>query len=232
MAERILLTNDDGYLSPGLQALYEALSGEAKVTVVAPDRERSAVAMGITLTDPLRVWPIRDDGLRGYFINGTPADCVKIGCSELMDEPPDYVFSGINRGSNVGLNCVYSGTVAGALEGALLSIPSVAVSLASFQSNDYRGAVKVALHVLRRLREVPLEHFEFLSVNVPPLPVEELKGIRVTRVGYTVFREVFDRRHDARDREYYWMGGKWTELGDLEEGDDRAVGRGYAAVTP
>lgn len=233
MRPRILLTNDDGYMASGLSALFEALSTMADVTVVAPDRERSAVAMAITLTDPLRAWPIKHNGLNGFFVNGTPADCVKIGYGVLMgDNKPDFVFSGINQGSNVGLNANYSGTVAGAVEGAMCGVPSVAVSLCSYSSRDFSGACRAALAVLHHLLENPLPKYELLSVNVPPLPVEELKGLRMTRASMSVFREVFDRRIDARNREYFWMGGTWADFEPSPDGDHALTRDGWATVTP
>ncbi|MBZ0266016.1 5'/3'-nucleotidase SurE [bacterium] len=230
---KILLTNDDGYLAPGIFALYEALSTVAEVTVVAPDRERSATGMAITLTKPLRYRKfILPEGMQGYFIDGTPADCVKMGNAVLLDEKPDYVFSGINQGSNVGLNSNYSGTVAAAVEGAILGIPSIAISLASFSNPDFSAPVSVALKLLEKLENTTLEPYTLLSVNVPAVPVDKLKGIRMARVGHCLYREVFDKRIDTRSRDYYWMGGVWREFNHVEDGDHSIVEMGYAAVTP
>jgi len=229
---KILLTNDDGYQAPGLEALFNALSTVADVTVVAPDRERSAISLAITLADIIRVSPIENGSLKGFHTTGTPADCVKIGCSELMDSRPDYIFSGINSGSNVGLNANYSGTVAGAVEGAMLGIPSVAVSLTSYDFHDYRGACQASLKILDMIKENPLNQFELLNINVPSLPLDEIKGMRISRVSLSSFREKFDRRTDARDREYFWMGGIWNERGADLDGDRFFSDEGYVAVTP
>ncbi len=229
---KILLTNDDGFQAPGIHALYEALSQVADVTVVAPDGERSAVSLAITLTDILRVKTIQNETMKGYTISGTPADCIKIGCSELLDFRPDYVFSGINSGSNTGLNANYSGTVAGAVEGAMLGIPAVAMSLASFKSKDFRGSCDAALKILELIKENPLGKYELLNVNVPPLPPEEIKGYKVTRVSFSSYREVFEKRVDARQNEYYWMGGVWTDLEKVNNGDLQANEEGYVSITP
>ncbi len=229
---KILLTNDDGFRSPGLRALYDALSEIGEVKVVAPESERSATSLSITLHNPLRAYSFSINGMDGYYVDGTPADCVKLGCGALLVEKPDFLFSGINMGSNVGLNSNYSGTVAAAVEGAMLGIQSVAISLASFQSRDFQGAVKVALAVLERLQRSTLEPYQFLNVNVPAIPLEELRGIKIAKVGHCLYREEFDRRIDARNREYFWMGGRWTEFDSVEGGDNLILDAGYAAVTP
>lgn len=228
----ILLTNDDGYRSPGIHALYESLSEVADVIIVAPDRERSAVSLSITLRDPLRATPFSMHGMKGFYVDGTPADCVKLACGALLEKKPDFVFSGINLGSNVGLNSNYSGTVAAAVEGAMLKIPSVAVSLASFDSRDFRSAIKVSRFVLEKLQKTSLEPYQFLNVNVPAVPPEELQGIRVAEAGQCVYKEWFDKRLDARNREYYWMGGTWTELEPSKGADHQVLEEGYAAVAP
>lgn len=230
---RILLTNDDGYQAPGIRALYDALSLVADVTVVAPDREQSAVSLGITLTEPLRAWDISHTGMKGWCVNGTPGDCVKLAMHGLLDFKPDFVFSGINQGSNVGLNANYSGTVAGAVEGAMNSVPAIAMSLLSFKSRDFSGAAYAARWVLDHLSsDSLLPPFHVLSVNVPALPLEELKGIRVTPVSQVMYREVIEKRLDTRQREYYWLGGTWLEIDETNGGDHEVTRDGYVAVTP
>jgi len=230
---RILLTNDDGYQAAGIRALYDALSEVAEVVVVAPDRERSAVSLCITLTDPLRAWPIDHTGMRGYCVNGTPGDCVKLAMSELLEWKPDMVFSGINQGSNVGLNVNYSGTVAGAVEGAMNGVPAVAISLLSFNSRDYSGATHAARWVLDRLNGGHLlPPYHVVSINVPAKPISELKGIRVAPVSHVVYREVVEKRLDTRRHEYFWLGGAWQQLAHVEGGDHQVTSDGYVAVTP
>ncbi|MCB2211873.1 5'/3'-nucleotidase SurE [bacterium] len=232
---RILITNDDGYQSPGIRALYDALNElpDTEVIVAAPDRERSAVALSITLHDPLRAFPLDHTGMKGWSIDGTPADCVKLAISELLkDNLPDVVFSGINRGSNVGLNANYSGTVAGAIEGAMNGLPAVAVSLASYTFEDFSGAIKAAKFVLDRIAGYQPEGYEVLNVNVPPVPADELKGIRVTPVSHVVYREVVSSRLDAHERPYYWLGGELRSMAETDGGDHESVTDGYVAVTP
>ena len=230
---RILLTNDDGYQAHGIRALYDSLSEVADVTVVAPDRERSAVSLAITLTEPLRAWSIDHTGMKGYCVNGTPGDCVKLAMSELLDFKPDMVFSGINQGSNVGLNCNYSGTVAGAVEGAMNGVPAVAMSLLSFQSRDFSGATHAARLVLEKLQaNNDLPPFHVLSVNVPALPKHELKGLRVSPVSHVMYREVVEKRLDTRSREYYWLGGTWHQVAETDGGDHEVTENGFVAVTP
>lgn len=229
---KILITNDDGYQAPGLRALYEGLSEVADVIVAAPDRERSATSLAITLHDPLRAWPIDHTGMRGFSVNGTPADCVKLAISGLLDGRPDVVFSGINRGSNVGLNANYSGTVAGAIEGAMNGLPSAAISLLSYTSDEFAGAVRAAKHVLARIADTPPQPYEVLNVNVPSLPADRLQGVRITPVSHVVYREVVERRLDAHKRAYYWLGGEWASIQEVEGGDDAATREGYVAITP
>ncbi len=229
---KILLTNDDGYFAPGIRALYEALSTVAELTVVAPDRERSAVGMGITLVDPLRVSTFSENGMSGFKVNGTPVDCVKIALAELVESKPDFIFSGFNSGSNTGINSNYSGTVSAAAEGALNEIQSVAVSLASFTSGDFRVCQKTALRVLELVQNEPLNPFEFLNVNVPPLAPDEIKGMRVTRVSLSGYREEFEKRLDTRRQEYYWMGGTREDFRVVEDGDHLVSEAGYVTVTP
>ncbi len=231
---KILLTNDDSFRSPGIKALYEALSEVAEVTVVAPASEMSAISLAITLNRPLRAYKIEENGLPGWYVDGTPADCVKIGVGALLKEKPDFIFSGINIGSNVGLNANYSGTVAAAIEGAMLGIPSVAVSLADYFSRDFRGSAKAAVEVLKLLEnsDSDIGRYELLNVNVPGIPPEELKGIKVTRVSRSSFREVFDHRKDVRDRDYWWMGGVVHTFEPVPDGDDEQVMDGWVAVTP
>lgn len=230
---RILLTNDDGYLAPGIKALHDVLKAAGHtVTVVAPERERSGVSLSITLTDILRAWPMTHNGMEGWFVNGTPADCVKIAVGELLDVKPDVIFSGINQGTNVGLNANYSGTVAGAIEGALTGCPAVAVSLASFRSHDFEAAANAGLWVLNRLEEGLIPPMHLLSVNVPEGRPEELRGIRVTPASMVMYREVVDRRIDHRGKEYYWLAGKTEQLAPTPNGDNEMVEDGYISVTP
>jgi len=229
----VLLTNDDGIFAPGIRALYNQLKPVAEVSVVAPDAERSAVGHAITLSDPLRVSEYRfEDGQRGFAVSGTPADCVKIAVCALLEHKPDLVISGINLGPNVGISILYSGTVSGATEGAILGIPSMAVSLGTFSNPDFSVAAGFASDLAFCVARNGLPAGTLLNVNVPPLPREKIKGVAVTSQGRSRFIETFDRRQDPRGHTYYWMDG-YIEL--LEAGltvDTHALDQGYISVTP
>lgn len=231
---RILVTNDDGIDSPGIQALVGAMRTIGDVVVVAPDRQQSAVGHALTVASPLRATPFHRDGtLFGYAINGTPADCVKLGISTLLDVPPDLVVSGINHGSNTSVNAIYSGTVSAATEGTLMGVPSMAVSLASFDhAAPMDLAADVALEVARRLPTMQLPQGTLLNVNVPACSREAYRGIKLTRQGNSVWKDSYERRRDPQGREYYWLSGEFVTLEHLDDADDLAVADGYAAITP
>ncbi|MBL7033102.1 MAG: 5'/3'-nucleotidase SurE [Candidatus Delongbacteria bacterium] len=229
---RILLTNDDGVHSPGLYALWRELNRDHEVTVVAPDRERSAVSHGITLNHPLRITDHQVNGSLFHGVTGLPADCVKIALKVVLEQQPQLVISGINRGSNTGINVLYSGTVAAAVEGMVAGIPSLAVSQCSFQAEDFTPA---STFVSRLVGEVPRQSFprwSMLNINVPNLPSDQIKGIKLTRMGEARFEEFFILRQDTRQREYYWMGGKELEPAENPLLDDVAVKEGWISVTP
>lgn len=231
---RVLITNDDGIRAAGLFALVEARPADADVWVMAPDRERSATGQAITIHKPLRVdkvrmWP----DVEAFQVNGTPSDCVKVA-TELMDKRPDIVLSGINRGSNLGTDVMYSGTVSGALEAAIYDIPAIAVSLDdpdAYEPEQYATAAKVAWSLARRLVAGGLPLGTLLNVNVPA--GTDVRGWRATRLGIRRYRNVLHRRLDPRGREYYWMAGEIEDVdGDDENVDTVAVRMGYVSVTP
>lgn len=231
---KILLTNDDGIYSEGIYAIYKTLKSIADVTVVSPDIERSAVGHGITLSHP--IWykkVIRKGKFFGYGISGTPADCVKFGISVILKgKRPDLVVSGINLGDNDGCSVFYSGTVAAAREGALMGIPSIALSLACFSEPDFSYAAKLGQQIARKVYQEKLPKATFLNVNIPNLPKSKIKGILSTRQGMTPIHGDFHKRISPHDREYYWMTGKLPETkGDLTI-DTIALNRGYATLTP
>lgn len=231
---RILLTNDDGINSDGIYALYKELCKIAEVHIVAPDVERSAVGHAITLSDPLRVTRIyKDKRFFGYAVSGTPADCVKIAVMKLLKKRPDMVFSGINLGPNVGISVLYSGTVCGATEGAILGIPSVAVSLAKYKNADFSYAAQfakgLALKVKKNwLRKNPL----LLNVNVPGISKGMIKGVRVARQGIDGFVESYEKRIDPRERLYYWLTGDKIKIKGNANCDVTALRKGYITITP
>lgn len=230
---KILVTNDDGIYASGIKALWKAMSEIGEVTVVAPNREQSAVGHAITVSDPLRVQEVkRSNGFFGYAVNGTPADCVKIAIQALLEEKPDVVISGINHGSNTGNNIIYSGTVSAATEGTMLDIPSIAISLNSFENRDFSGAQSVAKAVVSKVVENGLWKKTLLNVNVPAIPENEFKGFKITQQGNAVFKDSFEKREDPRGNTYYWMTGKMINP-DLEtENDQKAISEGYVSITP
>ena len=230
---RLLLTNDDGIDAPGLYALYLEISKLGKVTIVAPSAERSAVGHAITLSDPLRVWSYEQDRkFYGYAVNGTPADCIKIAYWAILKHKPDIVISGINLGSNTGINTIYSGTVSAATEGAILGIPSFAISLTTFHDPDFTYAAKFARKLTRRLLKNSLPIGVYLNVNVPPCPETEIRGVAVTRQGMAIYEENFDKRIDPHGRVYYWLTGQKIDKEKSVDVDDGAIEENMVSVTP
>ncbi len=229
---RILISNDDGVHSPGLHALAAALRGLGEIWVVAPDREQSAVGHAITLSEPIRLFPGDVAAADHTFaIGGTPADCVKLALTELMPEWPALVISGINRGENTGISVMYSGTVSAATEGTINGIPSVAISLDSFTSQNFAGAARVARMISLQVLERGLPHDTLLNVNVPDLKDEELRGFRIVRQGRARFKESFLKRVDPRGRTYYWMDGAKVPHSEADT-DGAALLQGFITVTP
>lgn len=235
---RILVSNDDGIHAPGIQILATTLATEHEVHVIAPDRERSAVGHGLTLHKPLRVESVQDERLKGIrqaiAVNGTPSDCVKLAWGALMrDERPDLVVSGINRGPNLGVDVIYSGTVSAALEGTiLLERPSIAISLATFSDVGYEKAAAFALALVRRIADHPLPPKVLLNVNVPAVEPEDIAGVRITRLGERRYNDVFERRIDPRGKVYYWLAGEAEEVEDAPDTDVTAIRDNCISVTP
>jgi 5'-nucleotidase len=229
---KILLANDDGYRAEGLRFLREVLAGVAPLTVVAPDRNRSGASHSLTLEVPLRVQQAEADVW--YVINGTPTDCVHLAITGLFAHEFDMVVSGINDGANLGDDVLYSGTVAAAIEGRFLGLPTIAVSLVVGSSTGphFATAARIARELVLRVMARPLHRSMILNVNVPDLPYEELRGIEVTRLGHRHRAEDAVRGQDPRGREIYWVGaaGKGQDAGPGT--DFHAVAGGYVSVTP
>jgi 5'-nucleotidase len=226
---RILVSNDDGYRAEGLQRLADALRPLARVTVVAPDRNRSGASNSLTLDVPLRVFPFAEDA---YYVNGTPTDCVHLAISGLFDFQHDMVVSGINDGANLGDDVLYSGTVAAAVEGRFLGLPTMALSLVVRDGRHFATAARVASELVMRLTRTPLHASMILNVNVPDLPYEQLRGVRATRLGHRHRSESVVRSADPRGRSVYWVGPA-GEGADAGEGTDfAAVAEGCVSVTP
>ena len=230
---KILLTNDDGIYAEGIYSFYKELKKIADVIVVAPDSERSSVGHGITLAHPIWQRKVNRKGkFFGYAISGTPADCVKFGLSVVLKQKPDLIISGVNQGSNDGCSVFYSGTVAGAREGALVGIPSMAVSLGSFVVPQFEHAAKVGAKLARSIYKKGLPEGTFLNVNVPYIKSGQFKGIKFTRQGKYPIHEIFQKRTDPNLRTYYWMTGKMPPTTKDLEIDTNALRQGYVAVTP
>ncbi len=229
----ILITNDDGIYAPGIFHLKQALQSLGTVVVVAPLVEKSAVGHAITLSDPLRIMEVEREGaFFGYAVNGTPADCVKLGSRCLLERKPDLVLSGINQGPNTATNIIYSGTVSAAAEGAIMGIPSIAVSIASFTRQEFTYACKFTRQLAGLVLQNGLPQGTLLNVNVPALPEEEIKGIVVTRQGKGRYEEAFDKRIDPNNRVYYWLTGKRMILDHGDDIDDPVVMQNKVSVTP
>ena len=230
----LLVTNDDGIGSPGLLALADALSALGQVTVVAPDRERSAVSHAITLHKPLRLEPaaVPVEGVRAYLSNGTPADCVVLGKMELTPNHPDLVVAGINGGPNLGNDVTYSGTVAAAMEGALIGAPAFALSVTGDHVRDFSFAARFARQLAERVLARGLPAEVFLNVNIPDLPPEEITGVELTRLARRRWDERLVKRQDPRGRAYYWQAGEPDHDGCGPGTDVAAVLAGRISITP
>lgn len=228
---KILVSNDDGYRAPGLAALRGSLEGLAELTTVAPERNHSGASNALTLESPLRV---TEFGPGAYFVSGTPTDCVHLAISGLFDHEHDMVVSGINNGENLGDDVLYSGTVAAAIEGRFLGLPTVAFSLRRPADGepDFTAAGKVARLVVQRLLAEPLERTMILNVNIPHLPFEELRGFRTTRLGHRHRADQVTRARDPRGREVFWVGQAGEGEDDGPGTDFFALAEGYVSVTP
>jgi 5'-nucleotidase len=225
----ILVSNDDGITAPGIRALTRALTEVAKVTVVAPDRERSATGHAITVHHPLRVRPVKDFyGADAFSVDGTPADCVKIALEALPIERPDLVIAGVNRGANLGTDVLYSGTVSAAIEGAILGFPAIAVSLADYREDGYEAAANFAAYLASTWHRQNLPPDTLLNVNWPK---GTPKDIKITSLGKRRYMNTFEKRHDPWGREYFWMSGEVVADPD-EKSDVWAVKNGYVSLTP
>jgi len=229
----ILISNDDGIDSPGIKALSDALKEIGNVTVVAPRTEQSAVGHAITMKIPLRVTEYYNNGeFFGYAVDGTPADCVKMGIRNILGYSPDIVVSGINHGSNTAINIIYSGTVSAAREAAIMDVPSIAISVTSHDAKDFGYSQKVAKKLTRLVVDEGIARGTLLNVNVPNLPEKEILGILVTKQGKSKWDDIYEKRIDPYGKGYYWLTGKLIELDNNLESDQFAIKNNYVAVTP
>jgi len=226
---KILLSNDDGYFAKGLLVLAAALKERADITIVAPDKNRSAASNSLTLELPLRAFEIEPNF---YKVDGTPTDCVHLAITGLVETEPDMVIAGINHGANMGDDVLYSGTLAAATEGRFLGFPAIAISLASNEPEYFETAAEVAVYLLRRIQEKPLAQDVVLNVNVPDIPVAELKGYQVTRLGQRHKSEPVIKSQDPRGRPIYWVGPPGLARDDGFGTDFDAVRNNYVSITP
>jgi len=242
---KILVSNDDGISALGIRALANCLAEAGyEVTVVCPDRERSATGHGLTLLQPIRaeiVDTIFHPAVKAWACDGTPSDCVKLALWALLDSPPDLVLSGINQGANLGTEVFYSGTVSAAMEGLLEGIPSIAFSLASRTCRDFQPAAKVAELLVNQIKAQSLPDLMLLNVNIPAVPWEEFAGISFTRQGMGRYVDVFDQRVDPRGKTYYWLTGEFLEEVQPSPGlnlpedvpiDIHVVRQNFISITP
>jgi 5'-nucleotidase len=227
----ILVCNDDGIFSRGIKALAEVADEFGDVEIVAPDRQQSAVGHAITIQTPLRARSFRiDDRFNGQAVSGTPADSIKLAHNQLLNRKPDLVVSGINHGSNAGINILYSGTVSAATEGTILGYPSIAFSCTDFDEKaDLSGCKDAARKVIGYVLNHGLPKGVTLNLNAP---AGELKGIKWVRQANSRYVEEFEGRIDPNNRSYYWMTGKFQMLDEDEDNDISAIERGFASLTP
>ncbi len=231
---KILISNDDGIDSLGIQALARAAAKLGEVTVVAPEREQSTVSHSLTLHKPLRLYARGD---RQFAVSGSPADCVYIAVKEVLKAKPDIVLSGINRGANLGNDIFYSGTVAAAREAAQLGIPSYAFSLvyddgSTAGENDFTAAAKIAVEVVERCQAIPFPGLTLLNVNIPKIAQDSRKGICVARQGIRHYANSVSRREDPRGKPYFWLGGTYERFEPIETTDCSLLAQGWTTVVP
>lgn len=227
---KILLSNDDGYHAPGIKALAQSLAGMGEVCIVAPDRDRSGASNSLTLDRPLRVTEVADNC---FCVDGTPTDCVHLAVTGLLDYEPDIVVSGVNAGSNMGDDTLYSGTVAAAMEGRFLGLPAMAVSLVGkYPYQHFDTACQVVVRLLKQLELADLPANTILNINVPDVPMAELSGVKVTRLGQRHRAEPVVKSIDPRGRTVYWVGSAGPEQDAGPGTDFDALKNNYVSLTP
>ena len=225
----ILLSNDDGYDAPGIKKLASYLKKIAHVTIVAPDRNRSGASNSLSLDRPLRVTEVEKDY---YYIDGTPTDCVHLALTGLLDHMPDMVISGINNGANMGDDTIYSGTVAAAMEGYLLDIPSFAISMSQHEATHFETAASITNDLILHYQNNKPKEAMLLNINVPDVPLEKIQGIHITRLGKRHKAEPVNKTQDADGNTVYWVGAAGLPNDGGEGTDFYSVGHGFVSVSP
>ncbi|TAF53515.1 MAG: 5'/3'-nucleotidase SurE [Oscillatoriales cyanobacterium] len=242
MTARLLIGNDDGIFAPGVRALANAMAiAGYEVTVVCPDRERSATGHSLTMHEPIRANPVEGvfhPKVTAWSCSGTPSDCIKLALGALLDQFPDFVLAGINQGGNTGTDILYSGTVSAAMEGTIEGIPSIALSLAHYTSPDFTAASAFATRLLSQLVGQTLPESFLLNVNIPGVPADQIAGVKLARQGIRRYSDVFQERIDPRGKNYYWLAGEvLTDVDDGRESDELhtdvwAIEHNYISLTP
>lgn len=231
----ILVTNDDGYRAKGIEALIEMVKPFGKVIAVAPKEGHSGMSHAITIKSPLRLKKrVQNEDFELYSVDGTPVDCVKLAMNQLFTSPPDLIVSGINHGSNSSISIIYSGTMAATIEGCLYNIPSIGFSLLDYTSDpDFSGAIEFGRKIVGNVLEKGLENGTCLNVNIPVLPIDEIKGIKVCRQNKGIWKEEFEKRTDPRGHDYFWLTGFFhNNEPNATDTDEWALANGYVSIVP
>ena len=235
---KILVSNDDGIMASGIRELSNALSLFNDVYIIAPDRERYAAGHSLRLHSPLRVDEVEPKygSKRTWVTTGTPGDCIKIGLNAILskEEEPDFIISGINHGPNLGSDILYSGTVSAAMEGAMLSVPSIAVSLSCLvcKENDFKFAAKFMAKFLPRIKAINFPQKSILNINIPSLGEEDIAGVAITHLGTKTFSDKYEKRVDPRGKIYYWLAGELIGENEIEGSDIHAIRQNKVTKTP
>lgn len=233
MKPNLLITNDDGIHAPGIKHLWKAVQPHADVTIIAPYNEKSGAGLSITWTKPLHIRPAKWEGETPAFsVNGTPADCVKMALSVVLEKKPDMIISGVNRGSNAGRTVLYSGTVGGVIEGILKGIPGIAFSFSDMEEPPLSVTEKYIFPIIRNFLKNPLPPGTLLNVNFPYNCHERILGVRMAKQGKGYWKEAPDRRVHPEGNPYYWLGGAWGGASEEPESDVALLEQGYIAIAP
>lgn len=229
----LLITNDDGIFAPGIKHLWEAVRSFADLAIVAPHSEKSGSGLSITWTRPLLIQKISwEDGTPAWSVNGTPADCVKMALSMILEKKPDLVVSGVNRGSNAGRTVLYSGTIGGIIEGVMKGIPGIAFSFSDFEAPSVDVTQKYIIALIQDALKHPLPTGSFLNVNFPLKAQEGIKGIKLSRQGKGHWSEAPEQRTHPEGTPYYWLGGEWRTFDEEPDSDVTHLAQGYIAAAP
>ncbi|MDP4132250.1 MAG: 5'/3'-nucleotidase SurE [Bacteroidota bacterium] len=230
----ILITNDDGVMAPGILNLIEAVKDLGKVVVVAPDKPQSGMGHAITIGLPLRLHPVAIfEGIEAWQCSGTPVDCVKLAVDKVLHRKPDICLSGINHGANHSINVIYSGTMSAAVEAAIESIPSAGFSLLDHSVEaDFNGARKYARLIVQHMLNTPLDKHTVLNINIPALPAELIKGVRICKQAYAKYEEDFVERSDPNGKKYFWLTGEFVNFDKGKDSDVWALEHNYVSIVP